>query len=136
MSKLAKPGVVVIDADKKQCQETCALLRQLNYRATPLHSLGDLEKHLQRQAAGVVVLDLDTVPADNHFFRDLKKRNLGLMVLGVSSLPYHPGLEEAMGSHIYACLAKPLDLEELKYWLMSISENLSDSGAPEGYKER
>jgi DNA-binding NtrC family response regulator len=126
LSTMKKPDVTVIDADPKRCREVCALLGQLNYRATPLYSLAGLEKHLQRTPSGVVILDLDTVPADNHFFRDLKNRNLGLVILGVSGRPHHPGLEEAMGSHIYACLAKPLDLEELRYWLMSISENLSD----------
>jgi len=73
----------------------------------------------------VVLLDTDTVPVDNAFFRVLKKRYPHIHILLVSRLSYHPGLEEAMASHIYACLAKPLDPEELLYWLKSIAENLS-----------
>lgn len=124
--------VMVLDADRIRCREVCALLRRLDYRATPLHTLADLERRLPGLQAGVVLLDLDTVPVDNHFFRDLKKRHRGICILGVSSLPYHPGLEEAMGSHIYACLAKPLDPEELGYWLRSIRENSWESppGSP------
>jgi DNA-binding NtrC family response regulator len=118
-----KPEVMVIDADQTRCREVCVLLGQIDYRATPLHSLADLERHLTHQPSGVMILDLDTVPVDNNFFRDLKKRYRGICILGVSSLSYHPGLEEAMGSHIYACLTKPLDPDELGYWLRSIREN-------------
>jgi hypothetical protein len=46
-------------------------------------------------------------------------------MLGVSKLSYHPGLEEVIGSHLFACLVKPIDVEELSFWLKSISENLS-----------
>lgn len=124
---MEKPGVVVINADQKQSQEICALLHRLNYPVTSLESLGDLEEHLQGNPFGVVILDLDTVPADNQFFRTFKRKNKDIHILGISSLPFHPGLEEAMGSHIYACLGKPLDPEELGYWLKSISENQPDS---------
>jgi DNA-binding NtrC family response regulator len=126
--------VMVIDADQTQCREVCALLGQGDYRATPLYSLAGLEKHLARQQSGVVLLDLDTVPVDNHFFRDLKKRHRGLCILVASSLSYHPGLAEAMSSYIYASLAKPLDMEELGYWLRSIRENQRESppGTPAG----
>lgn len=118
-----KQEVMVIDADQMSCREVCVLLEQLGCRATPLHSPADLEKHLTGWQTGVVLLDLDTVPVDNHFFRDLKKRRRGICILVVSSLPYHPGLAEAMASYIYASLAKPLDKEELGYWLRSIREN-------------
>lgn len=126
--------VMVIDADPASCREVCAWLGQREFRATPLHSLADLEKHLAQQPSGVVILDLDTVPVDNHFFRDLKKRHRGLCILGVSSLPYHPGLAEAMASYIYACLTKPLDMEELGYWLRIIWESQTES--PRGTPER
>jgi hypothetical protein len=35
-------------------------------------------------------------------------------------------LEEVIGSHLYACLMKPVDTEELSFWLKSISENLAE----------
>lgn len=129
MCQQKKTEVMVVDADPANCREVCALLGQGDYRATPLDSLADLEKYLAQQPSGVVVLDLDTVPVDNHFFRNLKKKHRGICILVVSSLPHHPGLEEAIGSHIYACLGKPLDPEELFYWLKSITEESSNSEA-------
>lgn len=120
---MGKPGVVVMDTDLKQGQEVCALLKKLDYWATPCPSLQALERHLQKNSPQVLILNLDTVAADNQFFRTLKRENRHLCILVVSRLPYHPGLAEAMGSYIYACLPAPLDPEELVYWLKSISEN-------------
>lgn len=124
---MRKPGVVVIDADQQQCHRVVALLQQYSYGTTPLYSLEDLERHLKSNPFQVMILDLDTVPANNNFFRAFKRENPEIYILGLSHLPYHPGLEESLRSHIYACLGKPLDPEELLYWLKSIPENLGTS---------
>ncbi len=125
MGELAKPAVAVADANKHQCRRSCALLQQLDFSATPLYSLPELEAYLGKHPDGIVVLDMDTLPADNRFFRELKRQAPGLYLLTLSSKPYHPGLEEAIGSHIYACLAKPLDPEEFRYWMKSIAEDVA-----------
>jgi DNA-binding NtrC family response regulator len=131
MSDLSKLAVAVADADEQQCWKSCALLQQLDYQATPLYSLPGLEVYLKNQPNGILILDVDNLAVDNRFFRELKRQAPGLYVLALSSQSYHPGLEEAMGSHIYACLAKPLDLEEISYWMKSIAENVAarQSGA-------
>jgi DNA-binding NtrC family response regulator len=123
MSALPKPAVAVADADEPQCRKFCAMLKQLDYPVTPLFSRLDLEAYLQNHPDGIVILDVDTGAADNRFFRELKRRAPGVHLLALSSRSYHPGLEEALGSHIYACLTKPLDLEEFHYWIKSIAEN-------------
>jgi DNA-binding NtrC family response regulator len=112
----------VVDADERYCQELCGLLKQAGIPVAPLHSLEGLYDHLRREQIEVLIVDLDTLPVDNNFFKTLKKQNPRLNILCLSSLTYHPGLQEAMGSHIYASLAKPLNLEELLYWLKSIAE--------------
>jgi DNA-binding NtrC family response regulator len=126
MNDLPKPAVAVVDADEQQCGKSCALLQHLGWRqTTALYSLPDLEAYLGTHPDGIVILDMDTLPADNRFFRELKRRAPGVHLLALSSRSYHPGLEEAIGLHIYACLAKPLDPEEFRYWMKSIAENLA-----------
>jgi DNA-binding NtrC family response regulator len=115
-------NVAVVDADKQNCRELCALLKQAGVPVAPLYSLEDLPEHLRREQVAVLLVDLDTLPVNNNFFRSLKKQYPNLQILGLSSRTYHPGLEEAMASHIYASLAKPLNSEELFYWLKAISE--------------
>ncbi len=114
--------VAVIDADVQYCREICGLLEQANITVAPVYSLEALPEHLKREQFAVLIVDLDNVPVNNNFFRSLKKEYPNLHVLCLSSRRDHPGLEEAMGSHICASLAKPLNSEELFYWLKAIAE--------------
>lgn len=114
--------MAVVDADKLNCRAICTLLEQADIPVAPLYSLEDLPEYLRREQVAVLIVDLDTLPVDNAFFRSLKKQYPQLHILCLSTRTYHPGLEEAMGSHICASLAKPLNSEELFYWLKAISE--------------
>jgi len=116
---------MVIDADRQHGRQLCDLLQDLNYSVSLIHSLKDLEQELHKDPEVAVILDLDTVPVTSQFLRGLRKIHPQLHMLGVSKLSYHPGLEEVIGSHLFACLVKPLDVEELSFWLKSITENLS-----------
>ncbi len=114
--------VAVVDGDKQNCSTICALLERAKIHAAPMHTLKVLADHLKREPVAVLIIDLDTLPVDNAFFRTVKKQYPGLHIFCLSSRPHHPGLEEAMGSHICASLAKPLNSEELFYWLKAIAE--------------
>lgn len=115
-------SVAVVDADEQYCRELCTMLEQASIPVAPLYSLENLNEHLRKEPVRVLIVDLDTLPVDNNFFRNLKRQNPNLSIMCLSSRTYHPGLEEAMGSHICAGLTKPLDSEELFYWLKAISE--------------
>jgi DNA-binding NtrC family response regulator len=119
---MGRLNVVVVGADIQYCRELCGLLEQANIPTAPLSSLEGLPEHLRREQVAVLIVDLDTLPVDNNFFRSLKKQFPDLHILCLSSRPYHPDLEEAMGAHICASLAKPLNVEELFYWLKAIAE--------------
>ena len=114
--------VTVIDADVQYCRELCSLLEEADVPVAPLYSLEDLPEHLRKEQVAVLIVDLDNLPVNNNFFRSLKKQYPNLHILCLSSRTYHPGLEEAMGSYICASLAKPLNAEELFYWLKAIAE--------------
>ena len=123
---MKKPGVLVVAGDREPGHEVCSLLKELDYATTLILSLKDLEQEPQEDPEVAVILDLDTVPVNNQFLRGLGKMHPQLHLLGISELSYHPGLEEIIGSHLLACLVKPLDVEELCFWLKSISEHLSN----------
>ncbi len=122
-----KLGVAVVCAENRESRGLCAFLKRLQYPATIFKSLEDLEECLELRFERVVILDLDSVPMDNQLVRRLKKRHPDLYLLGISTRPYHPGLEETIGLHFYACLIKPLDWEELEFWLNSIAANAGTS---------
>jgi DNA-binding NtrC family response regulator len=122
--------IIVVDADKRTRRALCKLLEVHGYSVMHTHSLAGLPSLIQESSCRAVILDLDTVPVDNRHFRDLKKTNPGLYVLAVSDRPFHPELKEAIASYIYACLCKPVDSDELIYWLKSIfcTETTSEDG--------
>jgi len=119
--------IVVVDADKDQCEKLCALLRQENYRAVELHSLPNLKKIVQETSCRVVIMDLDSLPVDNRFIKEFRRQNPGLPVMVLSNRSFHPELEQVMSKHICACLRKPPDPEELLYCIKSFCENQRDS---------
>jgi len=123
---MKKPGVLVVAGDRRQGREIYSLLQELEYATILTHSLNDLEQELKKDPNVAVILDLDTVPVNNQFLRGLRKLHPQIDILGISELSYHPGLEEVIGSHLLACLVKPLDVEELCFWLKSISEHLAN----------
>jgi DNA-binding NtrC family response regulator len=125
-SCMKNPGVLVVAGNSGPGYEVCSLLQELDYTATLFHSLNDLLQELRKDSGVAVILDLDSVPVNNQFLRGLRKEHPQLDILGISQLSYHPGLEEVIGSHLLACLVKPLDAEELCFWLKSISEHLAN----------
>jgi len=77
-----------------------------------------------------VLLDLDSVPASHSTIRNLASRHPGIPFLCLSRKRFHPELREAFRDLIYACLAKPVDLDEFRYWLKSLGDIPPDSRAP------
>jgi DNA-binding NtrC family response regulator len=114
--------VVVVDGDEVQCRNLCNVLERQQYSITALHSLPNLEEEIRGNGRRAVILDLDTLPVNNRLFRALRRTNPGVCIILISSRPYHPELEEAMSRHVYACLGKPLDEEELIFWLKSLDD--------------
>ncbi len=115
-----KQPIIVVDGDKRSCRAMCKLLKAHQYCGIPCHTLADVQGLIEQNSCRALILDLDTVPVDNRRFRDLKKTNLALHILAVSGRLFHPELKEAIGSYIYACLCKPVDPDELVYWVKSI----------------
>jgi DNA-binding NtrC family response regulator len=119
--------VLVVDSDQNECLKICGLLEAEHYKTTALHSLTSLEGTLSKSGCQIVVVDFDSLPVDNRLFRDIKKINPAVRIIGISSRSFHPELQEAMSTHIYANLGKPIDGDELFYWLKSICEDDADS---------
>lgn len=103
-----------------------------HYQTTVLDSLPSLEKNIRKGACQMVILDLDSLPVDNRLIRNLRKRDPSVRIIVLSSRRFHPELEEAMSTHIYACLSKPVDSEELIFWLRTAFKNETGSRNSQG----
>ena len=123
-----KKSILVVDTDKKQCQELCDRLKAAQYKAIPLFSNHNLEEYIEKSRCHAIFWDVDTVPVDNRTVRDLTLKFPGVYFFCVSKYPFHPELKDAICYHIYACINRPIDPDELFYWLRSIDENQANSG--------
>lgn len=116
-------SILVLDADKDQCIAFCELLEKGKFKATPLFSTQYLEKNIEESGCQAIFWDIDTVNADNRMIRDLTLKFPGVYFFCLSKYPFHPELKDAICYHIFACLNRPIDPDELFYWLKSIGEN-------------
>jgi len=111
--------ILVLNANVQERLSLCALLNQHHFLPIPTDSIQELENILSEGDCIAVILDLDTIPVNNRNFKEL-------------SIRFHPELQDAIRHHIYACLNKPVDPDELLYWLRSMEGN--DAGT-ENYVE-
>ena len=115
--------VVVLDTDKKQCKSLCDLLTDHEYLSTAMSSLTKMDEYLGENDCRAIILNLDNISVTNKILKDLKRKNPMINIIGLSKRQFHPELEEALREYISVCLAKPVDPDELTYWLKTIYEN-------------
>jgi len=118
--------ILVLNADITSCQELVELLEGRQYATTSIHDLSDLEGHLEKGGNLTVILDIDSVPVDNRVIRELTIKYPEVHFLCTSKDRFHPDLKDAICYHIYACLAKPVDPDEIFFLLRSIYEDDTD----------
>jgi DNA-binding NtrC family response regulator len=112
---IMKKPIILVSSEEEQLAELSGTLGTHDYHAIATRSTDELEAFLREHSSRVIVLDLDTVPVDNRFFRNIKERNPALHIIVLSCLPFHPELKEAILSHIDVCLSKPLNADDLFY---------------------
>jgi DNA-binding NtrC family response regulator len=122
-----KKSILVIDADKKQGRELCELLKAGQFKVVSQYSTQNLEQKIKDTECQAILWDIDTVPVDNRTVRELTRKFPWVYFFCLSKQPLHPELKDAISQHIYACLNRPIDTDELFYWLRSIKKNQVNS---------
>ena len=115
--------VVVLDTDKKQCKSLCDLLTDHEYLSTAMSSYIKMDHYLDDSDCRAIILNLDNVLVTNKSLKQLKRKNPSVSIIAFSERQFHPELDEALREYISVCLAKPVDPDELTYWLKTIYEN-------------
>lgn len=124
-----KKKIVILAANQNSCVELSEIINSKNYPLVQTQALSSLEDFLASDQYVAVVLDIDSVPVDNRTIRELALKYPGVRFLCTSKDRFHPELKDAICYHIYACLTKPVDPDELLYWIKSIyeEENIPDT---------
>lgn len=114
-----KQEVAVLVSQESHNQAILSILGQGPYAPFALGSMADIPRYMQGRESGVLLVDLDTEQVTNAALRALKKKH-ALTIIALSDAHLHPELEESLRHHIYTCLKKPADPEELLYVLRSV----------------
>ena len=88
-----------------------------------MNSLANMDRYMDETDCRVLVLNLDNTSVTNKTLRDLKRKKPLINIIAVSKRQFHPEFEEALREYISVCLAKPVDSDELVYWLKTIFKN-------------
>ncbi|MEM5789262.1 MAG: hypothetical protein AAGU11_18265 [Syntrophobacteraceae bacterium] len=122
-------SVIVAGAGSDERYGLCEILEWGSFRAVPLSSMEELVETVQKSIGRAIILDLDTMPVDNALIKEIRKLNPLLCIIGISSRTFHPELEEALRTNISVCLTKPVDVDQLFYWLRSVCGGQGGSSA-------
>lgn len=112
----------MLDADAESCQRLCETIEKRCFPATSLHSLFDLEDTIKKGGYLAIIIDIDSVAVDDRVIRELTVSYPEIYFLCTSKDRFYPKLKDAICYHIYACLTKPVDPDELIFWIKSIYE--------------
>jgi DNA-binding NtrC family response regulator len=117
-----KKGILVLDGNAQSSQIICNILKSQHYPTNAIHSLSELKPCIEKDDPMAAIIDIDSVPVDDRSIRNLALKYPGVRFLGTSKDRFHPELKDAICYHLYACLNKPVDPDELLYWIKSIYE--------------
>ena len=115
--------VFVVNADTEDSSGISRLIGEAGCRAQTVDSPAELKDLLNDEACTAVIMDIDSVAIDNRIIRELASAYPAIPFLCISKERLHPELKDSIRNHIYACLTKPIDPDELNYWLRCIRED-------------
>ena len=118
-----QPKVLIVNSDVEESRELWKPLAEAGYVIEPVNSLEGLKNSLRSTVFMAVLLDVDTIQVENRAIRDLVLKHPGIPFLCTSGDRFHPELKDAICYHIFACINKPVDPDELLYWLRCIRDD-------------
>jgi len=123
-------NVFILSADKQEIDLLCSMLSEEAYGSKAFHGMEELKAGLRHHGCLAVILDIDSVSLSNRLIRILKDSFPDVSIFFTSRRRFHPELQDSLSHHICACLSKPVDPDELHFWLKSVSDNDRDYLVP------
>lgn len=125
-----RQDILIANTDLEETTLLADLIHSAGYRSRACGSLTDLNKALSDSPFLAVVLDIDSLDIDNRTIRRLTSAYPDVCFLSTSRGRFHPELQEAMRDHIFASITKPVDPDEVAYWIRCIRDHQEESRDP------
>lgn len=122
-NEISLKTILLMTANPEEIAGIAHLLREADFNTQSVTSSSELKKKLKDASFTAVIMDLDSMTVDNRSIKDLALQFPSIPFLCISKERLHPELKDSIRDHIYACLTKPIDPDELNYWLKCIRED-------------
>jgi DNA-binding NtrC family response regulator len=123
LNEIIRKAILLMNADPEESAGIAHLLKEADFKTQSVTTSSELKKNLEDASFIAVIMDLDSMPMDNRSIKDLTLQFPNAHFLCISKERFHPDLKDSIRDHIYACLTKPIDPDELKYWLKCIRKD-------------
>lgn len=121
-----KNRILIACGNQREWKDLDKKLRK-QFIADQAKSLETIKKKLLERKYLALIIDIDSITIDNITIRQLTLDFPGIPLFCISIDKFHPELKDAICYHIYACINKPIDFEELQFWLQSIQTDTVES---------
>lgn len=113
--------VVILGADPQETGEIGRLIQACGFAVEICTDLEALNR-CPSDTWLATLLDIDSIPLDNRTIRDLTLSYPAVAFFCTSRQRFHPEIKEAICNHLFACLKKPIDGDELDYLLKCVRD--------------
>jgi DNA-binding NtrC family response regulator len=121
--KYVETLIVIVGKTDDKYRSLIHLIQEEGYKGITIESIQALKSYLSKEKCMAVLIDIDTVPIKNRKVRELTVQFSQIPFMCMSEDKYHPELKETICYHIYACINKSIDPDELFYLLRSIRDD-------------
>jgi hypothetical protein len=115
--------LIILTTEKKEWEDLVSSLHADNCQVIFSLAMEKLGECIRKTGSIAVVIDLDFISVDNRAVRKYAQGFPEVSFFGASIDRFHPDLQDAISNHFCACLRKPIDLDEIVFWLRSLYEN-------------
>jgi DNA-binding NtrC family response regulator len=122
-NEIGQKTILIMNADPEESAGISFLLQDADFKTQSVAAPAELKHKMKEASFMAVIIDLDSVAVDNRTIRDFASAFPTIPFLCLSKERFHPELKDSIRDHIYACLTKPIDPDELNYWLKCIRED-------------
>ena len=106
------------------------LRRSDHYSPTAVTTPEAMTERLHNGNFYAVIIDIDMASVDNRTICSIARSIARPSILCVSQKRLHPDLQNAIRDCAYACMTKPIDSQELFYWLRCIGDAEEEARDP------
>ncbi|MFZ0448119.1 MAG: hypothetical protein WAL98_02665 [Desulfatiglandaceae bacterium] len=125
-----KCDVFVVGAEPRTLEQLKSACLPMPYNLRAISTLEGAKTAIEKDGkpTNAILVDFDGLQVNNSLLRIFRRSLPDTYIIGISTKHFHPELAESLREYIYACLPKPVDPDELCFFLRSIFEDKDRGG--------